>query len=98
MLARTLGTFGRLWCRGFQPATIQTIINCTRTTFKKQIISVPGKYINYSIVFRLDVVQIVFEKEITMRMPVSVCIAFFNEPDIGESLRSRGFLVSTDLR
>ena len=33
-LARTLGTFWHLWCRDFQPVTIETRINHTRTTFK----------------------------------------------------------------
>ena len=34
-LPRTLGTFWHLWCRDFQPVTIETRINYTRTTFKK---------------------------------------------------------------
>jgi len=32
---RMLGTFWCLWCRGFQPANVQTTIDYTRTTFKK---------------------------------------------------------------
>ena len=31
----TLVTFWHLWCRGFQPATTETMIDYTRTTFKK---------------------------------------------------------------
>ena len=47
-LARTPGTFWRLWSRGSQPATIYTMINHTRTTFKKQIISFAEKHSNYT--------------------------------------------------
>ena len=47
-LARTLGTIWHLWCRDFQPVTIETRFNHTQTTFKKLIISVPEKHINYS--------------------------------------------------
>ena len=35
--ARTLGTFWRLWCRGFQSATINTRLIITGTTFEKKL-------------------------------------------------------------